>query len=200
MRDMIRHAPGTQGRGAAVALTAGLLCCLTQVRVMGEPRVLMIVREGDSEQQLFLIDEVIPMVSMLKKAGYTVDVSVPSGKPIGSGALRLNCDVNLSDVKVESYAAILVPCMGVGGLAVPDALSNLVKDADARGMIIAAQHSTEVLLCAGMFGRKWATAPGVVRDGNLITSFNCPRMARTYSAPLDTEGIIRALIAVIEVR
>jgi hypothetical protein len=67
------------------------------------------------------------------------------------------------------------------------------------GKPIAAQHSLEMLGAAGLikFGTPAATKPGLVVNGNILTSFNCPHMAQMDGKPADTGALIAQFIKMI---
>jgi putative intracellular protease/amidase len=148
--------------------------------------------------QLFLREEVQVMMDLLEAAGYEVVVATPSGESIEAGTLRLKSDLKVADVKLKRYVAVVLPCMGASDYDVPQELVDLLKEANARRMIIAAQHSVEVLLPAGLItGRKVSMSPGAIIDRNLVTSYNCPYTARGKSQPIDTPQLIRLTVELL---
>jgi hypothetical protein len=188
-------------RTLAIVVAASLLSSVVALRATAEPKVLLVVRKPScTEMQTALVDEAVPMLRLLRRAGCSVDVSNATGETFGAGVLALKCDVKFSEVELDGYVAIVVPCMAADEEPVPNSLIALVRDADSKEMIIAAQHASEVLVCAGMLNRKWAVKPGIVKDGNLLTSCNSPSWARSNTAPVDTEALIEALVAAIKKR
>jgi hypothetical protein len=109
-------------------------------------------------------------------------------------------DSKLLDIKIRNYLGIIIPCMAAGDSPrrAPDTAVELVKKSIIAGKLVAAEHSLELLRPTGlMTGRKVAgnAAMGIVRDKNLITSFNCPEQAGTKEA--DTIGLTNTFIAAI---
>jgi len=169
--------------------------------VMGSPTVLMLAREKSIDMQFFLQKEALPMIELLTEAGFKVDVATQTGKSIEYEGIRLDCNVKLSEVHLDDYIALLVPCMGAQDYAVSGDWVALLREADSKGIIIAAQHSLEMLSPAGLIkGRKVSMSPGIKIDGNLITSYNCPYTAVSTRKPIDTDELIRNLVEVIKNR
>ncbi len=78
-------------------------------------KVLMIVREGYStDLDLAIKMEVGVMDTVLKKAGYEVVVASTSGQPILGPTQRIEKVSRLSEIKLNDYAGVIMPCMGVG--------------------------------------------------------------------------------------
>jgi hypothetical protein len=76
-----------------------------------------------------------------------------------------------------------------------------MKDAAEAGKPIAAQNASEMLAPAGLFfGRQVAFAPGVVRDRNLLTSYNCPYTARGNGKPDDTRELVKQFLKALASR
>ena len=125
------------------------------------------------------------------EAEYKVDVVGPRSNVTYNGeyGLTMKSDFSPQDVKIDDYAAIVVP----GGRA-PDrmrtnkGLVNLAKEAFQKGKVIAAIcHGPQLLIEAGVMNGKKATCyvsvstdlknaggiylnKSVVVDGNLVTS------------------------------
>ena len=170
----------------------------TTAKVKNSP-VLLIAEEQSADMELMLTKEVGVMVSMLEKAGYKVVVASKSGQPIKGTNTTLNPDLKLADVKVEDYAGIMVPCMGVDldPPLPPVEAVEIVKKAVALGKPIAAQVGGIFILNAAgaLDGKQFALynefyndlkyflpkgiykGNGVVQDGNIITSGVCPMVA-----------------------
>jgi putative intracellular protease/amidase len=179
----------------AVVMTVILLAPAVATAQAKLGTVLVLAREKSMDMEYFIKNEVTMMIEGVKKAGYEVRVATPSGKSIEVGSARLESNLKLSDVQVQDYVAILIPCMGAGDYAVPQECLRIVQDADLKGIEIAAQHSSEVLAPAGLTKTyKIAYAPGVVIDRNLITSYNCPYTALSNHRPVDTENLVAALV------
>jgi len=146
-----------------------------------------------------LKEEVGVMTSMLEEAGFEVIVATASGEPIKAQTTELIPDLKLADVKVNDYVGIIMPCMAKGAVplwhASPQEIS-LVKEAVAQGKPIAAQQGAIIILAeAGVLvGKEYTyyfdpqggnnsfvgaiySGVGVIQDGNIATSSNCPYLA-----------------------
>jgi len=176
-------------------------------------KVLMIPREGYSRDlDLMLKMEVGVMISLLKNAGFEVDIATNSGQPILGTTEKIEMDkvMQLSTVKLENYAGLIMPCMAVGSFPGPPVSLEtvaIVKKALAGGKPVAASTFSVIILAeAGVLkGKKYAfsrdplktekswgkfgstdqrfvdaiySGPGVIQDGNIITSGACPFMER----------------------
>jgi len=173
--------------------------------------VLLVLREKSNDVGLVLNREVGVMVAMLEAAGLAVVTASASGKPIGQGVSRVEPDLNLAEVKVADYVGVLLPSMAVGLTApVPAKLIQIVRRAAAVKIPLAAQHGSVVVLQRSgvlkkkkyAFHRRVFTegnyaGPGVVRDGNLITSGTCPYLARETGRPDGTAILTRLFIEAI---
>ena len=167
---------------------------LLPTAVGAQQKVLLIARETSLEMEFMINNEVSVMTDLLKKSGHQVVVATASGEPISDGRARLIPDLKLADVVLSDYAGILIPCMEAGDFpdAVPEASVPILKAAFKAGTPIAAQHSLEMIGAAGLvsFGHPVATGPGVVVDGKLITSYNCPHQAKMSGKAVDTYELI----------
>ena len=176
-------------------------------------KVLMIPREGYSRDlDLMLKMEVGVMISLLKNAGFEVDIATNSGQPILGTTEKIEMDkvMQLSTVKLENYAGLIMPCMAVGSFPGPPVSPEtvvIVKKALGEGKPVAASAFSVIILAdAGVLkGKKYAfsrdplktekswgkfggtdqrfrdaiySGPGVIQDGNIITSGACPWMER----------------------
>ncbi len=203
--------------GIFVALTvifmAGIISFSSQALGQSTRKVLMIPREGFSRDlDLMLKMEVGVMISLLKNAGFEVDIATASGQPILGCTEKIEMDkvMQLSAVKPENYAGVIMPCMAVGSFPGPPVAPEtvaIVKKALAEGKPVAAStFSVTILAEAGVLkGKKYAysrdplktekswgkfggtdqrfvgaiySGPGVIQDGNIITSGACPFMER----------------------
>jgi protease I len=127
----------------------------------------------------------------LQEAGFQVDVVGPVKGTIyiGKYGYPLQANASPEEIKVDQYAGILIP----GGQApdrmrINDQMVNLVREADAAGLVVAAIcHGPSMLIEAGVVRGKNATCfksvatdlinagaiyhdRPVVVDNNLITS------------------------------
>ena len=180
-------------------------------------RVLLFVRHGRSfDFEFTLQQETGVMIKMLEEAGFTVDVATGSGEPIeGLSGQSLKPDLKLSDVRVEDYAGVIMPCMATGSLtwhADPDEIT-LASKAVAKGSPVAAQYGAIIILAeAGVLkDRKCSyisdlsyrladakyAGTGVIRDGNIITSSNSPFYARMTGVDDGTPELTRLFIEAV---
>ena len=190
-----------------VAVTACLLFLVivpTTVSAQSSPgKVLMIPREGYSQDlDLMIAKEVDVMTGLLKSAGFGVDIATTSGSPIIGPSQKIEKVLKLSEVNMDAYAGVLLPCMAVGlfpGPPVSPEAISAVKNALAAGKPVAsALGSTIILAEAGVLrGKKYAfvsnplegtsaglrdarfadaiyTGPGTTQDGQIITCGVCP--------------------------
>jgi putative intracellular protease/amidase len=163
--------------------------------------VLLIAREKSEDMEFWLTKEVAPMIKLLNDAGYEVVVADQSGKSIVAGNAKLVVHLKLAEVRAEEYAGIVVPCIGAGTMAgnSPELGVVLLREADAAGKPIAAQHAIEMLSPAGLYTkRNVANKPGVVLDRNLITSYNCPYNSNSNGKPVDTSELIARFVEALE--
>jgi len=185
-------------------------------------RVLLIPREGEATNlDLMLAKEAGVMTDLLQKAGFKVVVANASGQPIEGLIKKLKTDLKLSEVRVDDYTGFILPCMGTGlfpGPPVSALAVSIVKQALAKGKSVAAQCSSVYVLAeAGVLtGKRYAfgddplnslnpmdlrfrgaiyNGPGVVQDGNIITSGVCSSLAARTGMPDGTSGLTRAFIA-----
>jgi hypothetical protein len=157
-------------------------------------RVLLIAREKSTSMEFFLDYEVKPIIGLIEKGGYDVVVVDETGGSIKAGKMELAVDKRLSEIDFADYAAIVIPCMGAGDFPVSEGLIRYVNAANAKGMLIAMQHSQEITSQSDLRDREIARRPGVVVSGNLITSYNCPFMAGDNGRPIDNGKLIEALL------
>jgi len=174
-------------------------------------KVLMIVNEGKSaDLQLMLTKEVGVMKDLLQRAGYEVVVSTASNKPLVAISTKLKPDVKLSDVKIDHFKGIIMPCMATSAAELPPEGYSIINEAVAKEKPIAAQTGSVFLLAkAGVLkGKRYALAKefdaiegginsgdGIVQDGKIITSGICPYMAKEKARPDGTSKLTEALIA-----
>jgi putative intracellular protease/amidase len=199
-----------------VTILLSMAVCGALAHAESGSKVLLMPREGISNDiDLMLTKEVGVMTSMLKKAGFEVVVVTVSGKPIVAPTTTLEPDLKLADVKVADYVSFIMPCMAVGlwpGPPVAPEAVAIVKQAVAEGKPVAAQLGSVIILAeAGVLkGKQYAfyTDPlsrdarfegaiysndTIVKDGNIITSCCCPKMA-TWGYPDGTANLTQTLI------
>ena len=179
-----------------------------------KPQVLLILREKSNAVELMLTREVGVMIAALKASGFAAVVASASGRPIGQGPARIEPDLKLADVRMADYVGLLLPSMAVGLTApVSGELIRIVRRAAALKIPLAAQHGSVVVLQrAGVLKKKKYAfrrrvfnegeyrGPGVVRDGELITSGTCPFLARETDRPDGTETLTRLFIEALNER
>jgi len=179
----------------------------TEAFGQGGSKVLMIIREGRLyDPDLSIKMEVGTMMVLLKKAGFGVDVASVNGEGdnVSGRSQKIEKLLRLSEVKLDDYVGVIIPCMGAEDVASPKMLTT-IKDVVAKGKPIAASFgAVAVLGKAGVLkGRKFAlmlnpsdplfkgyydmtdfegatySGPGVVQDGKIITGGTCP-IAEAY--------------------
>ena len=206
----------------AIVLSLVMISAIAEAQSISQ--VLLIPREGESSSLDFMLaKEVGVMTDLLQKAGFKVVVANVSGQPIEGLIKKLKPDLKLSEVKVDAYAGVVLACMAVGlfpGPPVSPEAVSIVKQAVAKGKPVAAVLGAVYILAeAGVLkGKRYAfvddplnqlppntkdlrfegaiySGPGVVQDGNIITSGVCP-MAEAFTGMRDcTPELTRAFIA-----
>ena len=207
-----------------VAILLSLVMVSMIAEAQSVSKVLLIPREGQSGGLDFMLaKEVGVMTEMLQKSGFKVVVANASGQPIEGAIEKLKPDLKLSEVKVEDYAGVIMACMAVGqfpGPPVSPVAVSIVKQALTKGKPVAAANGSVIILAeAGVLkGKRYAyvddplnqlppnikdsrfegaiySGPGVVQDGNIITSGVCP-MVEGFTGMRDcTPELTRAFIA-----
>ena len=199
----------------------------TEALGQGVRKVLMIPREGYSaDLDQAIKGEVGVMTMLLKKAGLEADIATTSGRPILGPTQKIEKVLILSDVNVDNYVGVIMPCMAVGmfpGPPVSPEAVVVVKKALTDGKPVAAAANSSIILAeVGVLkGKKYAFAedplktsqmwkrrdprfegaiysgPGVVQDGKIITSGACPMIERSYGLPNNTVELTQKFIAAI---
>lgn len=176
-----------------------------------EEKVLMIINEGKFEDlELMLTREVGVMKELLRNAGFKVVTASASKKPLTAGVISLEPDLRFSDVNVDDYVGIIMPCMAVSASPLAPEGEAIIREAAAKGKPIATQTGSVVLLSrAGLLkGKKYAFSKawglkfedsiyggdGVVKDGNIITSGICPMIAKQTGSKDGTAKLTEYLI------
>jgi len=190
-------------------------------------KVLMIPREGYStDLDLMIKMEVGVMTILLKGAGFEVDIATTSGQPMLGPTQKIEKVMRLSEVNVDNYVGVIMPCMAVGmfpGPPVSPEAVAIVKKALSEGKPVAAAANSSIILAeAGVLkGKKYAflvdpltttetrkrtdprfidaiySGPGVVQDGKIITSGVCPNLERVYAMQNGTVELTQKFIAAI---
>ena len=179
-------------------------------------KVLLIIRDGSTDLEFMLKEEVGVMKETLEAADFKVDIATLTGETISADSVKLKPDLKLSDVSVLDYDGFILPCMATdvdGVYPIPDEVIMLVKGVTNKP--IAAQlGSIQILAKAGLLkDKKYASAiafdnsyfegsvltgTGVVKDGNIITSGVCPYMARQKEMKDGTQELANALVKAIK--
>ena len=130
---------------AIMVILAGIISFSPQAFGQGSSKVLMIPREGYSQNiDLMIMMEVGVMTYHLKRAGFEVDIATTSGFPILGHTQKIEKVLRLIDINLDNYAGIIMPCMAVGAWPGPPVSQEtivLVKKALADGKPVAASHS-----------------------------------------------------------
>ena len=189
-----------------------------------DSKVLMIIREGPShDPDLMIKMEVGTMMLLLKKAGFGVDVTSLSGQDFSGCSQKIEKILKLSEIKLEDYVGVIIPCMGIPEAIVSPEMVTTVKDIQAKGKLIAASNGgVTVLAKAGVLkGRKFAfgrdpsdpefkhyiditdlegatySGTGVVQDGKIITGGACPASEAYHGIQNRTFELTKTFIAAI---
>lgn len=191
-------------------------------------KVLMIPREGYStDLDLMIKMEVGVMTILLKRAGFEVDMATTSGQDILGPTQKIEKVARLSEIKLDSYVGVIMPCMAVGmfpGPPVSQEAVAIVKKTLSDGKPVAAAANSSIILAeAGVLkGKKYAftvnplnppppwpkrtdprfegaiySGPGVVQDGKIITSGACPTLERLLALQNGTVELTQKFIAAI---
>jgi hypothetical protein len=186
----------------AVSLTCSLaiMCIALTSSLFSESKgkVLLIAREKSTSMEFFIDYEVKPLIRLLETGGYEVVVVDESGRSIKAGAAELAMSGQLSKIDIGDYKAILIPCMGAEDFPVSEEIIDCVNLANAKGMPIAMQHCREITSLSDLKNREISRRPGVVIDGNLITTHNCPYTAGENGRPIDNAKLIEALLKMLQ--
>jgi len=189
-----------------------LVClCLTSLLSFGQSKVLIIVREASEDMNYAISQEVNPMIKMLTDAGYQAEVATETGTAIGTGTSVLQPNTKLSEVDVDQYVGLIIPCaVNAEPFSAPNFSMEISKKMYAKGLPIAAQQSgVEVFAKAGLLdGKNYASAEvyvpkgnkvykGVVQDGQILTSTNCPYYAKMTGAKDDTAELMTRFVEML---
>jgi putative intracellular protease/amidase len=196
----------------------------SQVYGQSSGKVLMMLREGYSADLDFMIKmEVGVMTILLKRAGFEVDVATFSGHPIAGPTAKIEKVMKLSEIKLDDYAGVIIPCMSIGNVPVAPETYAVVKKVLADGKpVAAALGSVSILAEAGLLkGKKYALlddplkttetrktpdprfvdaiygGSGVVQDGKIITAGGCPLAERALGLQNRTFELTQTFIAAL---
>ena len=209
---------------AIIVILAGIASFSPPAFGQGSSKVLMIIREGHShDPDLMIKMEVGTMTALLKKAGFGVDVTSPSGQDVSGCSQKIEKLLKLSEVKLDDYVGVMIPCMGVPEPITSPEIVTAVSDALSKGKVIAASNGGVFLLgkAGGLKGRKFAfycgpsnpqfkswfdmpdlegatySGTGVVQDGKVITGGACPSAEASGNLQNRTFELTQTFIAAI---
>jgi putative intracellular protease/amidase len=205
---------------AIVIILAGVISFPSQVYGQSDKKVLMFLREGDTaDLDLMLKMEVGTMTMLLTKAGFKVDVATYSGQPVVGKCEKIEKVIKLSEIKLDDYMGIIIPCLNIRKVEVAPEVVAVVKKAHEDGKPVAAVLSSVTVLAeAGLLkGKKYAwitdplkmakpdlryadaiySGPGVVQDGKIITCGGCPASERYLGVPNRTLELTKTFIAAL---
>jgi putative intracellular protease/amidase len=204
-----------------MVILAGIISFSPQAFGQGGSKVLMFLRDGESyDIDLMLKMEVGTMTMLLKKAGFQVDVASSSGQPLAGPHEKIEKVMRLSEIKLDDYMGIIIPCLNIRkGTVTPEAV-EVVKKALADGKPVAAAMSAVTILAGAdlLKGKKYAffddplkrQSPDVrfadaiysgrapVQDGKIITSGGCPASERYLGVQNRTLELTQMFIAAIK--
>ena len=189
------------------------------------PKILLILRDPKPEYiDTVLTREARVMESMLEKAGFKVVAATTDGLPIKGSTETLTPGLKLSDVKVNDYAGVIIPCFGAGGALPSTSVSpiavSIVKQAVIEGKPVAVSDASVIILAeAGVLvGKRYGYSvdplgigrrtddrftgaiydgTGVVQDRNIITCGACPLVSSAYGYTDCTTELTKALITTL---
>jgi putative intracellular protease/amidase len=210
-----------------ILVVTGVISLESQVYGQSDKKVLMFLREGYSADLDFMLKmEVGVMTTLLNKAGFQVDVATYSGQPVAGRTEKIEKVMKLSEIKLDDYMGIIIPCLNIMKVEVAPETIAVVKKAHADGKpVAAALSSVTVLANAGLLkGKKYAffsdplkppatekepdprisvyadaiySGQGVVQDDKIITSGACPAAQRWLGAQDRTVELTQTFIAAI---
>jgi putative intracellular protease/amidase len=204
-----------------MVILAGVISFSSQAFGQGGSKVLMFLRDGESyDLDLMLKMEVGTMTMLLKKAGFQVDVASSSGQPLAGPHEKIEKVMRLSEVKLDDYMGIIIPCLNIRkGTVTPEAV-EVVKKALADGKPVAAAMSAITILAGAdlLKGKKYAffddplkrgspdlrfadaiySGRAPVQDGKIITSGGCPASERYLGVQNRTLELTQMFIAAIK--
>jgi len=161
---------------------------------------------------------------MLENAKFKVVAATTDGLPIKGSTLTLTPDLKLSDVKVDDYVGVIIPCFGAGGALpftqVSPIAVSITKQAVIQGKPVAVSDASIIILAeAGVLvGKRYGysidplaigrrpddrftgaiySGTGVVQDGNIITCGVCPLVSAAYGLSDGTAELTQAFITAL---
>jgi len=209
-----------------VILLSALSLCVSALpgNAQDKPAVLLIARGeaspgGERALKTDIDKEANTIIDRLHALGYAVDVASESGNPIQAGGSELKVNMKLSDVQVQRYIGVIIPCMAQPHDTIPPEAVKILQEAKNTNIPVAAQQSgVEILGAAGLLkGRNYAVGEsaqefdsnlkdgifkgvGVVQDGNIVTSGICPWLAEYHAGQLKdgTEELVVTFVGLLK--
>src|SRR4030042_491389 len=93
--------------------------------------------------------EVGVMTVLLKNAGFEMDIATTSGQPILGPTQKIEKVLRLSEINLDNYVGVIMPCMAVGmfpGPPVSPQAVAVVKKALSDGKPVAAAANSSIIL------------------------------------------------------
>jgi hypothetical protein len=191
-------------KATSIVLFSGLL--FITLSCSPRPTILMIIRDS-STMEYMIPNEILLMKNIANKAGYRIHIASETGAKIEAGKENLSPDFKFSEVDINKYIGLIIPCCASGPMPKPntEAAKKLVGAAIELKLPIAAQYSgIDLLVLSGLskdtkLARSFLfastdTGPGVVVDKNIVTSGTCPWMARYQKSTAGTENLMKEFI------
>ena len=183
---------------AIMVILAAVLCLSSQVFGQSTRKVLMIPREGYSEDlDLMIKMEIGVMRVLLKNAGLDVDIATTTGVSILGSNEKVTDIKVLRNINIENYAGVIIPCMGVGGgrwpyPAVSPEVIAIVKKALSSGKPVAANgNAPSTLAEAGVLkGKKYSFMRDPLKPGEATFTFPAFEGAIYSGSGLVQDGLI----------
>ena len=152
-----------------------------------------------------------------------LDVATFSGHPIAGPTAKIEKVMKLSEIKLDDYVGLIMPCMSIGNVPVAPEAVAVVKKVLADGKPVAAPMTSVGMLAeAGLLkGKKYSliydplkttatrkspdprfvdaiySGSGVVQDGKIITAGGCPLAERALGLQNRTFELTQTFIAAI---
>jgi putative intracellular protease/amidase len=210
-----------------IFVVSGVISLESQVYGQSAKKILMIPREGYSaDLDLMVKMEVGVMRILLKNAGLGVDIATPSGMSIIGTSDKIADIKLLRNINLDDYAGVIIPCMAVGSIPGPPVspkVIEIVKKALSDGKPVAANGNAATTLAeAGVLkGKKYSfqrdplkptatspltddrftdaiySGPGMVQDGQIITSGVCANIEKVQGMENGTVKLTIAFIAAV---
>jgi putative intracellular protease/amidase len=147
-----------------IVILVGIISFSPEAFGQGGKKVLMIPREGYSEDlDLMIKMEVGVMRLLLKNAGLEVDIATTTGVSILGSTEKVTDIKCLRNINIDDYAGVMIACMAVGGGRMPyptvsPEVIAIVRKTLSDGKPVAANgNSPSILAEAGVLkGKKYS--------------------------------------------